>query len=364
MLIAPEHLWLDGGLRTGMVVEVVGGRVRVVRPLAPDAPDAAPFVLMPGPTDLQVNGGGGTMLNDDPTAEGVARIVAAHRARGTGEIMVTLITDHAEMMTRAADAVLEARGLPGLLGLHLEGPHIAPERHGAHDPARIRPLDRHTVAAVARLRAAGIPAILTLAPERADPALLAEAVATGAVVAAGHSAATAEETRAALAAGVTCFTHLQNAMPPMTSRAPGIVAAAILSDAFCGIVADGIHVHWDMIRLALAARPRAGRTFLVSDAMATVGGPDRFTLYGRTIRVADGALIDADGALAGAHLDMATALANVHRHAGAPLALAIAMATDVPRAAMGLDPVAIGPGTPLVRLLALDPDLVPMELTP
>ena len=356
MLIAPDHLWLDGGLRAGMAVRVEDGVVAWVGPVDRARPDLTPHLLMPGPTDLQVNGGGGTMLNSDPTPEGLKRIVAAHRRRGTAEIMATVITDRPEVTEAAAEAVLAAHGIPGLLGLHIEGPHIAPERRGTHDPDHIRPLDERTVRLVERLRAGDVPVMLTLAPERSDPGLMRRIAASGAVLSAGHSAATADETRAALGAGVTCFTHLFNAMPPMTSRAPGILGAAILSDAFAGIIADGVHVSWDMIRLALAAR-RPGRTFVVSDAMATVGGPDAFELYGQTIRLRDGELVNAEGHLAGAHVDMVRSLANLCGHAGVPLAEAVAMTTDIPRAAMRLAPRRIAPGLDAEWLLSLDANL-------
>ena len=357
MLIAPDLLWLDGALCTDLALELAGGRVAAVRPLAGDTPDARPHLVMPGCTDLQVNGGGGVMLNDTPSRAGLETIVAAHRRLGTAEILATVITDHPDRIEAAAEAVLAARDLPGVLGLHIEGPHIAPARRGTHDPAHIRPLDERTVALVTRLRAAGVPVMLTLAPELADPALLTRIAETGAVLSCGHSAADATQTQAALGRGVRCFTHLFNAMPPMESRAPGLLATAILSEAYAGLIADGIHVHWDMIRLALAARPRDDRTFLVSDAMATVGGPDRFTLYGRQIAVRDGALVNAEGALAGAHLDMVRALANLVHHAGVPPARAVAMATDIPRAAMGLAPVAVAPGLDARRLIALDETL-------
>ena len=359
MLIAPDLLWRDGALRRGQGVRLEAGTIASVGPLG-GTPDLTPHLLMPGPTDLQVNGGGGTMLNSDPTPEGLARIVAAHRALGTGEIMATVITDAPEVMEAAAEAVIAAR-LPGLLGLHIEGPHIAPERRGTHAPEHVRPLDRRTLRLAKRLRGAGVPVMLTLAPERSDPALMRRLAAAGVVLSAGHSAATAEEMRSALENGVSCVTHLYNAMPPMTGRAPGLLGAAILSNAFAGLIADGIHVSWDMIRIALAARP-PGRTFAVSDAMATVGGPDRFTLYGRSIELRGGALVNSEGNLAGAHLDMRTALANLHRRAGLSLAAAVAMTTDIPRAAMRLPPHEIAAGVETSRLLALDADLHPMPL--
>ena len=363
MLIAPRLAWSGGILAEGLVVEVEGGAVARVRPAAGETPDAAPHLLMPAPTDLQVNGGGGVLLNDEPTAGGMRAIAAAHRARGTGRLLPTLISDAPEVMEAAVEAAIACAGADGVEGLHLEGPHIAPARRGAHDAAHIRPLDGRTMAALRRLRAAGVPVLLTLAPERVDPAALGEVAAMGVVVSAGHSEATAEEARAAFAAGVAGVTHLFNAMPPMLSRAPGLVGAAIGSQAWCGIIADGHHVAWEMLALAIRARPRQGRTVLVSDAMPSVGGPDRFALGGREVRLEDGRLTDEAGTLAGAHLDMLTAVANLHHHAGVPLASAVAMATDAPRAAMRLPPLALAPGTALADLAALGEDLRPAGLS-
>jgi len=363
MLIAPKHLWSGGDLHAGLGIEHDGTRITALRPLGSDTPDMAPAVLMPTLTDLQVNGGGGVMVNSDPTPDGLRRIAAAHRGLGTGAILPTVITDAPDVTEAAAAAALAVAGEPGQLGLHVEGPHIAPARRGTHAEARIRPLDQRTVLLVERLRAAGLAVKITLAPERADPVLLARLVASGAVVSAGHSAATAAEAQAAFAAGVSCVTHLYNAMPPMTSRAPGLLGMALVSDVHAGIIADGLHVAWPMVQVALRARPRPGLTFAVSDAMATVGGPDHFTLYGQKIRVQDGALINAEGSLAGAHIDMVQSLANLVRHAGVPLAAAAAMCTDTPRAVLGLPPQDIAVGTPLSDLLALDDSLTGIALT-
>lgn len=355
MLIAPRHLWSDGALREGLAVEVEAGAVAALRPLGGDTPDAAPRLLMPRPTDLQVNGGGGALLNDDPTPEAMRAIAAAHRAAGTGWILPTLITDAPEALEAAAEAAIACAGRGGVLGVHFEGPHIA--RPGVHDPARIRPLDARTVAALRRLREAGVPVLLTLAPERADPGAITALAAMGVAVWAGHSEATAAEARAGFAAGVTGVTHLFNAMPPMLARAPGLAGAALVSDAWCGIIADGHHLAWETVAVAIRARPRPGRTLLVSDAMPSVGGPDRFRLGAREVRLRDGRLTTEDGRLAGAHLTMLEALRNVHRHAGASLAEACAMATDAPRAALGLPPQRVAPGTPLEDLAMLDDDL-------
>ena len=356
-LIAADLAWHGGTLREGLALDIRKGVIARVRPLGGDTPDRRVHLAMPGATDLQVNGGGGVLFNTDPTPEGIARIRAAHRGLGTHAILPTVITDAPEVMEAAAAAMIASRGAPGIAGIHIEGPHIAPDRAGTHDPRHIRPLDGRTMAVLRRLRGAGVRVLLTLAPERADPALLAEARALGVTLSAGHSSAGYVESLAAFASGVGMVTHLFNAMPPLHHRAPGLAAAAILSDAFVGMIGDGIHVDWPMLRLALAARPRTDRCFLVSDAMPTVGGPDRFDLYGRTIAVRDGRLVNAEGALAGAHVDMITSLRRLHRDAGIPLDRCIPMATDIPRAAMGLPTLGIEAGTAAAAILALDEGL-------
>ena len=362
MLIAADRLWTRGALATGLAIETDGARITALRPLAGDTPDRTVPLLLPGCTDLQVNGGGGVLFNADPSAAGLAAIAQAHHRLGTAQILPTVITDAPEVLEAAADAVIAAMGaeigaVPGVAGIHVEGPHIAPERRGTHDAGFIRPLDGRTMAVLHRLRAARVPVLLTLAPERADPALLRQAADLGVVLSAGHSMATADQARQALADGVTMFTHLYNAMPQMTSRAPGMIAAAILSPAWCGLIADGIHVAPEMLALALAARPRPDRCFLVSDAMPTVGGPDRFRLYGMDIAVRDGALVNPQGALAGAHVDMLESLRRLIAMTGLPLERAIAMATDLPRQAIRLPALAFAPGTALRDLLALDDGL-------
>ncbi len=362
MLLLPDLLWSDGALHAGMAVETDAGTVTALRPRAASDQGAAPHLLMPGCTDIQVNGGGGAMTNSDTTPDGFRRIAEAHAGLGTRWILPTIITDHPAVTEAAAEAVMALWPDPNILGLHIEGPHIAVARRGTHDAARIRPLDRITVDLIARLRARGIPVLLTLAPELADAALMAELRAMGCVLSAGHTAANTAEIKAGLENGISCFTHLYNAMPPMTSRDPGPVGVAICSGAHVGLIADGIHVSWEMARIACTARPVPRRTYLVSDAMATVGGPDFFTLYGQTIHVQEGALVNAEGSLAGAHIDMVTSLANAHRAIGLPLAEALAMATDVPRDVLGLPRQQIVTGTPLADLICLDETLSLTEM--
>lgn len=352
-VIAPDGLWMDGALRAGLELVIDGGRLLRIGPRR-DEPARQVALALPLLSDLQVNGGGGVMLNDRPTVDGLRAIAAAHRSLGTGDILATVITDAPEVADAAADAVLQCHGQTGILGLHIEGPHLSPERRGTHAARHLRPLDRRTVDLVERLRGHGVPVMITLAPERADPALLAALVASGAVVSAGHSSASASEARQAFAAGVGCVTHLYNAMTPMGSRNPGLLGAAIDSEIPCGVICDGIHVSWTMLRLALRARPRPGLCFAVSDAMATVGGPDSFRLYGQRIVQQGGRLVNAEGALAGAHVSLRDCLLNLIAHVGLPWAEAVAMVTDLPRRLMGLAPRRIAEGMDKSELLLVD----------
>lgn len=357
MLIAADRIWQDGILHHGRAIETDGRTITTIRPLNGDQPDLSVDLLMPGCTDLQVNGGGGVLFNANPTPEGILAISQAHRKLGTVSILPTLITDTPEIMDAAAEAVMAIMSQSsghGIAGIHLEGPHLAPARRGTHAPRFIRPLDERTIRVLERLRQAEVPVLLTLAPELADPGLLQQAAAMGVVLSAGHSTATAAEARQAMENGISMYTHLYNAMPQMTSRDPGMIAAAILSDAWCGLITDGIHVSPEMLLVAMNARPHADRCFIVSDAMPTVGGPDHFRLYGMDIQVRDGALVNPEGSLAGAHIDMVGSLRKLVELTGTMPECAIAMVTDIPRRAMGLKPLDIVPGTALADLIVLN----------
>ncbi|WP_045393029.1 N-acetylglucosamine-6-phosphate deacetylase [Falsirhodobacter sp. alg1] len=360
MVIYPDAIWLGGRLCPDMAVEHDGATITRIRPCTASERPASgnPAVLIPACTDLQVNGSGGVMLNSAPTVEGIAAIVAAQRAVGTGRVMPTLITTDLETMRQATQAALRAWSGPsrveGFAGLHLEGPYLNPRRKGTHDPAYMRPFDAELPDMLAPLRAAGMPVKVTLAPEMTGPDPIRQLAAMGVIVSAGHTAATADEAKDAIAAGLSCFTHLYNAMPQMQSRDPGVIAAAINSDCHAGIIADGYHVYWDMIAIACNARPDPRRMFAVSDAMATINGPDHFTLYGERIDVRDGMLVNASGSLAGAHITLLECLRNLVVHVGLPAARAIDMCTDIPNGVIGLEPLALMPGTPLDLCVALD----------
>ena len=294
-------------------------------------------MLLPGFIDSQCNGGGGVLFNNAPTVESLKTIAAAHRRFGTTGFMATLITDDAETTRVAVDAVAQAiaQNVPGLLGVHLEGPFLNAKRKGIHDSKKFRQPDEGDLQLLTRGDAGVM--MVTLAPERVTPDVIRYLAGCGVVVSAGHTAADYETTRAALNAGMRGFTHLFNAMTPLTSREPGAVGAALDDpDSWCGVIVDGHHVHPASLRVAIAAKA-PGKVMLVTDAMPPVGAdrPD-FVLDGQTITDVNGVCMNASGTLAGSALDMATAVRNTVRMLGVPLAEASRMASAYPAAFLGL----------------------------
>jgi N-acetylglucosamine-6-phosphate deacetylase len=291
--------------------------------------------LAPGFIDVQVNGGGDVLFNDAPSPEAIAAIAAAHRRFGTTALLPTLISDAPAKMRAARDAVAAMAGIhPSVLGIHYEGPFLSPERAGIHDPAMFRSPDAADFALLTSLRR-GI-TLVTLAPERVPAGFIAALAGAGVKVSLGHSAASYEQTRAALREGLTGFTHLFNAMPPIAGRAPGPVAAALEEPAaWYGLIADGMHVAPALLRLALRGR---GQAMLVSDAMPPVGGKSsEFMLCGRRITLSQGRCTAADGTLAGSALDMASAVRNCVRLLELPLPAALRLASTVPAGFLGID---------------------------
>jgi N-acetylglucosamine-6-phosphate deacetylase len=296
-------------------------------------------LLSPGFVDVQVNGGGGVLFNDRPDVAGLRTIAEAHRRFGTTGLMPTLISDTRDSIRRAIEAVGEAieRRVPGILGIHLEGPFINPARKGAHPADRIVPMEAADIDLLSSLGALG-PTMVTLAPECVAPDLIRELARRGVIVSAGHTDATAAELGSALEAGASAVTHLFNAMSQLGSREPGTVGAALADERpFVGLIADGQHVH--DLSLGIASKAIGPeRLMLISDAMPPVGTDQtEFTLFGRTIFVRDGRLILADGTLAGAHLDMASAVRHMTRRAGVPLTAALVMASTTPARCLRLD---------------------------
>jgi N-acetylglucosamine-6-phosphate deacetylase len=331
------------GLQSGCAVLVEDGLIAgLALPSDPrvrnaDRHDLQGRCLLPGFIDCQVNGGGGVLFNEAPTVEGIRAIAEAHRRFGTTGLLPTLISDDIEVMRAgiaAVDAAIE-QGVPGVLGIHIEGPYLAPARKGVHDADQFRVPSAEELELVTSLKN-GV-TVLTLAPERIPAETLKALLAQDIIVAAGHTAADYATTRDALRAGVRGFTHLFNAMSPFTSREPGVVGAALEDvDSWCGLIVDGHHVHPASLRVAIAAKPN-GKMFLVTDAMPPVGAesPD-FVLNGETITAKDGICRTAEGVLAGSALDMATAVRNCVEMLDLTLDEAARMASTYPVEFLGL----------------------------
>jgi N-acetylglucosamine-6-phosphate deacetylase len=350
---------------SGQTVLLAQGRIEAVVPAAdPRCRDAGIVdlegqLLLPGFIDVQVNGGGGVLFNDDPSLESIRAIGAAHRQFGTTGFLPTLISDDLDTIGQAIAAVqasLDAR-LPGVLGIHIEGPFLNWARRGVHDPKHLRRLDNGVISLLCSLRDGRT--VLTLAPEMTTTAMIAQLSASGILLSAGHSDANFAQTSAAIAHGVRGFTHLFNAMAPLAPREPGIVGAALFdANTWCGIIVDGHHVDPVMLKLALRCK-RHDKFMLVTDAMPPVGSPQpSFVLQGRTIHVKDGVCRDENGTLAGTGLDMATAVRNAVSLLGLEIAQAARMASEYPAAFLGLEKELgrIAPGY-RANLALLDDDL-------
>ena len=295
-------------------------------------------MLAPGLIDVQVNGGGGVLLNDQPTVDGVRAIMQAHRKYGTTAMLPTLITDHRGKMETAIAAVTDAidAGVPGIVGIHLEGPYLNPERKGVHSADIIRPMEDDAIELLTRLSNGRI--LVTMAPEKAAKGTIKALANKGVLVCAGHTAGNYAHIQSAIDEGLRGFTHLFNAMSPMTHREPGVAGAAMADDTtWCGLIADGYHVHPAVLKVAIRAKA-TGKIMLVTDAMPTVGADDkRFTLGGEEIIAADGRCALADGTLAGSDLDMISAVKNCVEMVGLDLGEALRMASLYPAEFLKLD---------------------------
>ncbi len=296
-------------------------------------------ILSVGYTDLQVNGGGGTMLNDDPSVECLKRIASAHRSLGTTSLLPTLITDTREITQAAINATIQSiyEGVAGIDGLHLEGPHLSIAKKGAHDKNLIRSMDSTDLKMLLKA-AQDLPALLvTIAPENVSVEQVHELANAGVIVSLGHTDAAYDTCVKYHRAGARCVTHLYNAMSQLGSREPGLVGAAIdRKELFIGLIADGHHVHPAAIRAAWSAKATPDSFYLVSDAMATAASSiQSFELNGRTIYRRDGRLTLADGTLAGADLDLTFALKFMHEVVGIDLATVLRATTTVPNRLLG-----------------------------
>lgn len=365
-ILAAARIFDGTALHDNAALVIEDGAVAAILPETEAGPpnERVEGIIAPGFLDLQANGGGGLMVDGTTDVAALRAICQAHRGLGTAGILPTLITDTPDGTARVIEAGIEAarQQVPGFLGLHLEGPHLDPRRKGAHDAALIRPMsdaDLDRLCTAAR----HLPSLMvTLAPEAARPDQIATLRAAGAVVSLGHSDCTLDKAAQAFAAGATCATHLFNAMSQMDHRQPGLVSAVLSGEAQAGLIADGIHVHPAMMRIALRARPKG--LFLVSDCMAFAGtGLTQMDLGGRRILRHDGRLTLADGTLAGADLTLAQAVRRIAALPEAGLARALAMATSEPAQVLGrqTDLGVLRPGV-IADLTLLDHDLTTARL--
>ena len=340
--IVADRVFDGRGWHRGVAVMVQDGRIAGLA-----SPDEIPsdwtqsrvpagVFVTAGFIDLQVNGGGGVLLNDQPTPDGMRAIARAHRRYGTTACLPTLITDTREQMRSAMAAARSVAGRDGILGLHLEGPFISPRRPGVHRPDRIVQPRAGDLEQLCELAGAGR-SLVTLAPECVPAGFVMTLASAGVRISIGHSEASAAVVVQAVAEGATGVTHLFNAMPPFSARAPGIVGTALSEPRLtAGLIVDGIHVDPVSVRAAFAAKG-ADRIALVTDAMPTVGTSlERFDLVGRTIKLVDGRLTTEEGTLAGAHLDMASAVRNAVRLAKVPLEDALRAASLTPAQFLGV----------------------------
>jgi N-acetylglucosamine-6-phosphate deacetylase len=341
MLLGDGHA--GGELTEGQCVLIEAGRIAAIadagdrRVRSARRHDLEGALLLPGFVDSQVNGGGGVLFNDAPDVDTIAAIGRAHRSFGTTGFLPALISDDLEVVARAiagVRAAIEAR-VPGVLGIHIEGPFLNVERKGVHDPAKLRELDADAVALLTSLGVGRT--LVTLAPEMTTPGMIRGLTSAGVVVSAGHTNATYAQMSAALRHGLTGFTHLFNAMSQLTGREPGVVGAALDDrDSWCGIIVDGLHTSPVVLRIALRCKPQ-DRFMLVTDAMPSVGTQaTSFDLQGRRILVSGDVCVDEEGRLAGSNIDMASCVRNTVHMLGLTLPQAVRMASQWPAEFLGL----------------------------
>jgi N-acetylglucosamine-6-phosphate deacetylase len=343
---------IGGSFAKGMAVVLDAGRIADLVaeadvPAGMERHDLQGGFLVPGFIDTQVNGGGGVLFNDAPTVETIGAIGRAHRAFGTTGFLPTLISDDLHVIRSGIEAVdaAIAQGVPGVLGIHIEGPFLNEHRKGIHDADKIRALDEEGYDVLTSMRSGRT--MVTVAPECTTARMIARLVNAGVIVSAGHSNGRYADVWAAIDAGVSGVTHLFNAMSPLGAREPGVVGAALDSDStWCGIIVDGQHVSPATLKIALRCKPH-DKFMLVTDAMPSVGSSSKeFVLQGKRIVARGGACVDGNGRLAGSDLDMAWAVRNAVELLDLPLEAALAMASSAPAAFLGLNANrgAISPG--------------------
>ncbi|WP_075290571.1 N-acetylglucosamine-6-phosphate deacetylase [Pararhizobium arenae] len=334
-------IWHDGKALLVENSKIADIRTESALPAGIETISADGKLIVPGFIDLQVNGGGGVLLNHQQDVDAIRQICAAHAKFGTTALLPTLITDTFDIRAKTIAAGIEARkaGVPGFLGLHIEGPHLSVARKGVHDPSLIRPMEDADLQAMLACADAFDGLMVTVAPENTTLKQVAALAEAGIIVSLGHTDVGYATVKAYADAGARTVTHLFNAMSQLGNREPGVVGATLdLGSLYAGIIADGIHVDPASMRAALRAKQGPGKIFIVTDAMSTIGSDQTgFFLNGREIFRKDGRLALADGTLAGADIDMLSSVRFVHEKLGIALEEALCMGSAYAAQAMRVD---------------------------
>lgn len=326
-----EQLFDGQHLLDHQVMSIENGKIIAIDGDIKTADQKIAGLVVPGFIDLQVNGGGGVLFNDSPSLDKLKTMITAHSMFGTTGMLPTLITDKVEVMAQAAEAMSQAiaENVPGILGIHFEGPHLSAAKKGTHVEEYIRPISAAEWQILERKDLGQI--LVTLAPETVSVDDIKRMISLGIKVCLGHTNASYEIAQRAIDAGADGFTHLYNAMSPLQGREPGVTGCALLNDnTSCGIIIDGHHVSYASAKLALKTKP-TGKVFLVTDAMSTIGTDQtEFSFFDRTVYLKDGRLNSTTGELAGAALDMVTAVNNAADYLDISYHEAVRMASYYP----------------------------------
>ncbi len=314
-------------------------------------------ILTPGYVELQANGGGGVLFNDDPSVEGLQTILKAHRQFGTVAMLPTFITDSPERLDLGMQAIRDgiSGNLRGLIGGHFEGPFLNLEKKGTHQPNFIRQPEQ---ADYERYAKGGLGnSLVTLAPERVPTDFIHHLVEHGFRVNAGHTMANKADMLNAYHAGLAGVTHLYNAMPPLQGRDPAVIGSACNLRLHCGIIVDGIHS--DPFSLQAAYRLLGKeRLMLVTDSMHTIGTDiESFMLTGQKVFVRGDSLVNEHGSLAGAHISMEQSVKNARKYMQASVVDVLTMAVTTPAKYIQRDDLATIIDRPLEDVLYLDDSL-------
>lgn len=300
--------------------------------------DLKNHTIAPGFIDIQVNGGGDVLFNDSPDIKTIKTMLSAHRKYGTTDMLPTLITDSKEKMQMAADTISKCiqENIPGVLGIHFEGPFLNKDKAGVHDKSFIRKVNDTDIDIICSVSEGKT--LLTIAPEQVDDKVITDLKERGIVISLGHTSGTYSQAMNAFSLGVDCTTHLYNAMTQLGSREPGVVGAALdHNDSWCGIIVDGIHSDFAAVRIAHKAK-NLQKMILVTDAMPPVGGEGLdFNLGEYEISFKNGQCITNGNVLAGSGLDMASAVRNCIQKVGIDKGEALRMASTYPANLLGID---------------------------